>query len=248
MLSRELLRHDPEGVVERLASRGVDPALPRAWQRLDSERRAALVELEDLKRRHNEASRAIGALKQKGGDASAEIAAVASGKRRTAELEAQLAGLEPEIAAIELTLPNLPHPSVPRGADETANRVERVVGEPPTFAFEPRPHWDLGPALGILDFERGAKIAGARFTVSFGAGARLERALIGFMLDLHTRTHGYTEVLPPFIVNRASLIGTGQLPKFEQDLFKLEGHDYFLVPTAEVPLTNLHREEILEED
>jgi seryl-tRNA synthetase len=248
MLARELLRHDPESVIERLASRGVDPALPRAWLRLDTERRAALVELEELKRRRNEASRAIGALKQRGGGAAAEIAAVASIKERAAELEARLAALEPEVSAIELSLPNLPHPSVPRGADESANRVERVIGEPPRFAFEPRPHWELGQALGILDFERGAKLAGARFTVSFGAGALLERALIGLMLDLHTRSHGYTEVLPPFIVNRASLVGTGQLPKFEQDLFKLEGYDYFLVPTAEVPLTNLHRDETLEED
>ncbi|HEV3454914.1 MAG TPA: serine--tRNA ligase [Thermoanaerobaculia bacterium] len=248
MLSRELLRHDPEGVIERLASRGVDPALPRAWLRLDAERRAALVELEELKHRHKEASRAIGALKQRGEDAAAEIAAVASAKERTGVLEARLAALEPEIAVIELSLPNLPHPSVPRGADETANRVERVVGEPPAFAFEPRPHWELGPALGILDFERGAKLTGARFTVSFGAGALLERALIGLMLDLHTRAHGYTEVLPPFIVNRATLIGTGQLPKFEQDLFKLEGHDYYLIPTAEVPLTSIHRDEILDEE
>jgi seryl-tRNA synthetase len=248
MLSRDLLRHDPEGVVERLASRGVDPALPRAWLRLDAERRAALVELEELKRRHNEASRAIGAVKQRGGDATAEIAAVASNKERAAVLEARLAALAPEIAAIELSLPNLPHPSVPRGADETANRVERVVGEPPRFAFKPRSHWELGPELGILDFERGAKLAGARFTVLFGTGALLERALISLMLDLHTRAHDYTEVLPPFIVNRASLVGTGQLPKFEHDLFKLEGHDYFLVPTSEVPLTNLHRDEILEEE
>jgi seryl-tRNA synthetase len=248
MLSRELMRNDPQGVVERLASRGVDPGLPQSWLRLDAERRAALVEVEELKRRRNEASRAIGAVKQRGGDAAVEIAAVASLKERAAELETRLAALEPEIAAIELALPNLSHPSIPRGADESANRVERVVGEPPGFAFEPRPHWELGQALGILDFERGAKLAGARFTVSFGAGALLERALIGFMLDLHTRSHGYTEVLPPFIVNRASLVGTGQLPKFEQDLFKLEGHDYFLVPTAEVPLTNLHRDEILDED
>ncbi|HLX07221.1 MAG TPA: serine--tRNA ligase [Thermoanaerobaculia bacterium] len=247
MLSRELMRNDPQGVVERLASRGVDPGLPQSWLRLDAERRAALVEVEELKRRRNEASRAIGAVKQRGGDAAAEIAAVASIKERTAELEARLAVLEPEIAAIELALPNLPHPSVPRGSDESANRIERVVGEPTRFAFAPRPHWEIGPALGILDFERGAKLAGARFTVSFGAGALLERALIGLMLDLHTRSHGYTEVLPPFIVNRAALTGTGQLPKFEQDLFKLEGHDGYLVPTAEVPLTNLHREEILDE-
>ncbi len=248
MLSRELLRHDPEGVIERLASRGVDPELPRAWFALDAERRAALVELEDLKRRQKEASRAIGAIKQSGADAAAEIAAVAGIKERAADLEVRVAAIESEVSAIELALPNLPHSSVPRGADESANRVERVVGEPPALPFEPRAHWDLGPALGILDFERGAKLAGARFTVSFGAGARLERALISFMLDLHTRAHGYTEVLPPFIVNRAALVGTGQLPKFEQDLFKLEGHDYFLVPTAEVPLTNLHRGEILEEE
>src|ERR1700724_2194514 len=169
-------------------------------------------------------------------------------KERAVVLEARLAALEPEIAAIELALPNLPHPSVPVGPDERPNAAERGVAEPPSFAFEPRPHWELGQELGILDFERGAKLAGARFTVSFGAGAALERALIGFMLDQHTRAHGYTEVLPPFIVNRATLVGTGQLPKFEQDLFKLEGHDYFLIPTAEVPLTSLHRDEILDED
>ena len=247
MLSRDLLRDDPEGVVKRLADRGVDPALPAAWLRLDGERRRALVEVEELKRQRNEASRAIGIVKQRGGDAAAEIAAVALLKERTAELDARLAAIEPELAAIDLALPNLSHASVPVGRDETANRVERVVGEPRRFDFEPRPHWDLGTALGILDFERGAKLAGARFTVSFAAGALLERALIAFMLDLHTRGHGYTEVLPPFIVNRNALLGTGQLPKFEQDLFKLAGHDYYLVPTAEVPLTNLHRDEIPDE-
>jgi len=248
MLSRELIRHDPRGVVARLATRGVDPALPEAWLRLDAERRAVLGELEELNRQRNEASRAIGAVKQRGGDAAPEIAAVARIKQRAAELEARLAALEPEIAAIELALPNLPHASVPVGADESANRIERVAGEPTRFDFAPRPHWELGPALGILDFERGAKLAGARFTVSFAAGALRERARIKIMLDLHTRAHAYTEVLPPFVLNRATLTGTGQLPKFEQDLFKLEGHDYFLVPTAEVPLTNLHRDEILDED
>jgi seryl-tRNA synthetase len=248
MLSRELLRHEPQAVVERLASRGVDPALPQSWLRLDAERREALAELEQLNRQRNEASHEIGVVKQRGGDTRALIAAVAQLKGRATALTAWLAELEPELAAIELALPNLPHPSVPRGPDASANRVERTVGEPPAFDFEPRPHWDLGTALGILDFERGAKIAGARFTVSFGAGALLERALIGLMLDLHTRAHGYTEVLPPFIVNRAALTGTGQLPKFGQDLFKLEGFDYFLVPTAEVPLTYLHREEVLDED
>jgi len=247
MLARDLLRDHPETVRQGLIQRNMDPAPLEAWLRLDAERRAALVEVEDLKRQRNEASHAIGQVKQRGGDASAEIAAVGRLKSRIEELEARLQTIEPELLAIEQSLPNLPHESVPVGEDETANRVERTVGVPRDFAFPPKAHWDLGPALGILDFERGAKLAGARFTVSFGAGALLERALINFMLDLHTRAHGYTEVLPPFIVNRETLIGTGQLPKFEQDLFKLEGFPYYLIPTAEVPLTNLHRDEIVDE-
>ncbi|HYU35215.1 MAG TPA: serine--tRNA ligase [Thermoanaerobaculia bacterium] len=248
MLSRDLLRDNPDKVRQALATRNTDPALLDEWLRLDAERRTDLVEVEDLKRQRNEASRAIGKVKQQGGDASAEIAAVGRMKERIEELEARLAALDPEMAAVELSLPNLPHESVPVGPDESANRVERVVGEPRRFDFTPKAHWDLGPALGILDFERGAKVAGARFTAYFGAGARLERALINFMLDLHTREHGYTEVLPPFIVSRESLTGTGQLPKFEQDLFHLEGTNYFLVPTAEVPLTNLYRDETLDEE
>jgi seryl-tRNA synthetase len=247
MLSRDLLREDSERVRQALADRNMDPSLLDAWLRLDAERRAGLVEVEELKRQRNEASRAIGKVKQQGGDASAEIEAVGRLKARIEELEARPAELDPEIVALELGFPNLPDASVPRGRDESANRCERTVGTPRSFSFEPQAHWDLGPALGILDFERGAKVTGARFTVSFGAGARLERALISFMLDLHTGEHGYREVLPPFIVNRESLLGTGQLPKFEQDLFKLEGFPFYLVPTAEVPLTNLHRDEILDE-
>jgi seryl-tRNA synthetase len=247
MLSRDLLRDDPDRVRHALTSRNADTAPLDDWLRLDAERRSALVEVEDLKRQRNEASRAIGQVKQRGGDASEEIAAVGRLKGRIEELEARLAKLDEELLGIEHGFPNLPHPSVPEGRDETANRCERTVGTPRSFGFEPKAHWDLGPALGILDFERGAKLTGARFTVSFGAGALLERALIGFMLDLHTREHGYTEVLPPVIVNRETLTATGHLPKFEQDLFRLEGHPYYLIPTAEVPLTNLHRDEILDE-
>ena len=247
MLSRDLLREQPERVRQALADRRGDPALLDEWIRLDGERRTALVEVEEMKRRRNEASREIGKIKQAGGDAAAAMAAVGQMKADMERFEARLAEIDPELEKIEMTLPNLPHASVPRGADETANRVEKTVGTPRAFDFEPQAHWDLGPALGILDFERGAKVTGARFTFYRGAGAKLERALINFMLDLHTGEHGYTEMIPPFIVNRASLVGTGQLPKFEQDLFRLQGFEYFLVPTAEVPLTNLHREEILEE-
>jgi len=247
MLSRDLLRDEPDKVRLGLLHRGADPAALEAWLRLDAERRAALVEVEELKRQRNEASRAIGQVKQRGGDAAEQIAAVGRLKGRVEELETRLQAIDPEMEAIEQALPNLPHASVPVGKDETANRCERTVGIPPSFDFAPKAHWDLGPALGILDFERGAKLTGARFTVSLGAGALLERALINLMLDLHTREHGYAEVLPPFIVNDASLFGTGQLPKFKDDLFKLEGFPYYLIPTAEVPVTNLHRDEILDE-
>jgi len=165
---------------------------------------------------------------------------------RVAAAEREAAALAGEVAELELAVPNLPHTSVPVGTDEKANRVERSWGEPPSFGFEPQAHWDLGPALGILDFERAAKIAGARFAVLWGAGAALERALVTFMLDLQ-RSGGYREVYVPFLVNRDALVGTGQLPKFEADLFRVAGTELFLVPTAEVPVTNLHRGEILEE-
>ena len=247
MLSRDLLRDDPERVRQALATRNADPSLLDNWLKLDAERRSDLVEVEELKRQRNEASREIGKIKQQKGDASEAMAAVGRMKARIEEIEARLAVIDPELSDLELRIPNLPHESVPVGRDESANRVEKTVGEPRRFDFEAKAHWDLGPALGILDFERGAKITGARFTVYFGAGARLERALISFMLDLHTSRHGYTEVLPPFIVNRDSLVGTGQLPKFEQDLFHLEGYPYYLIPTAEVPVTNIHRDEILDE-
>jgi seryl-tRNA synthetase len=247
MLARELLRNDPERVAAALAARRLERTLLAQWQQLDERRRSLIATVEEGKRRRNEASQRIGELKRRGEDAASAIAAVAELKGEIETGERELVGCEEQLAAVELALPNLPHTSVPVGPDESANRVERVVGEPPTFDFTPQAHWDLGPRLGILDFERGAKLAGARFTVSFGWGARLERALISFMLDLHGREHGYTEVLPPFLVLGEMLVGTGQLPKFAADLFKVEGHDLYLIPTAEVPVTNLHRGELLDE-
>ncbi len=249
MLSRERLRDTSGRTRLALESRDFDPTLFDRWQQLDGERREAQVAMEELQRQRNEASKEIGLVKRQGGDASQQIAAVSELKKRLETTESRSQEIDAEVARLEATIPNLPHDSVPEGPGEEDNRLERVVGEPTSFDFEPQAHWDLGPQLGILDFERGAKLAGARFTTYFGAGARLERALINFMLNLHVDEHGYTETIPPFMVNRQALFGTGQLPKFEEDLFHLEGdQDYFLVPTAEVPLTNLHRDEILDED
>jgi seryl-tRNA synthetase len=245
MLARELLRNHPDEVRERLATRGVEPELFNTWEELDGERRESLVEMEELKRQRNEASKAIGKIKQEGGDAAGQIEEVGRLKGRIAQIEERVNEVTADLSDLELRIPNLPHESVPVGEDEESNRVERIVGEVPSFDFEPQAHWDLGPELGILDFERGAKVTGARFTTYFGQGAQLERALINFFLDLHTTEHGYTEVLPPFVVSRESLVGSGQLPKFEDDLFKLEEHEYFMAPTAEVPLTNIHRAETL---
>ncbi|MEM7482314.1 MAG: serine--tRNA ligase [Acidobacteriota bacterium] len=247
MLSRDLLRSDAERVRQALASRRADPQLIDRWSELDGERRSLLVEAEDHKRQRNESSKAIGRIKQQGGDASEAIEAVGRLKKQIAQAEEKLAAIERDLSVIEASLPNVPHDSVPEGEDESDNRIERVIGEPTEFDFEPQAHWDLGTRLGILDFERGAKVTGARFTAYFGLGARLERALIGLMLDLHGERHGYTEVIPPYMVNADSLFGTGQLPKFEHDLFKVREHEYYLVPTAEVPVTNLHRDEVLDE-
>ncbi|MCH9648416.1 MAG: serine--tRNA ligase [Deltaproteobacteria bacterium] len=247
MLSRERLRKDHQQVSSGLASRGFDAELLDAWSRLDAERRSLLVAVEGLKHQRNEESKAIGQLKRQGKDATEQIAQVGVIKKQMEVQDQRLEVLDEELEALEISFPNVPHPSVPQGRDESANREERRIGEPTSFDFEPKAHWDLGPELGILDFERGAKVAGARFTAYFGAGARMERALISLMLDLHTDQHGYTETLPPFIVNRESLFGTGQLPKFGEDLFHLEGTEYSLIPTAEVPVTNLHRGEVLDE-
>ncbi|HVS63993.1 MAG TPA: serine--tRNA ligase [Thermoanaerobaculia bacterium] len=247
MLARERLRNHADEVAEALATRGVDRGVLRRWRELDEERRSGLVEAEEIKRQRNEASNSIGQAKARGENAEEEIAAVSQIKREIDQREARLSAIETELREIETALPNLPQEGVPVGDDASANRVDRVVGEPRSFGFEPKAHWDLGPELGILDFERGAKLAGARFTVSWGIGARLERALAAMMLDLHTTKHGYTEVLPPLLVNAESMTGTGQLPKFAADAFRVEGAGYYLIPTSEVPLANLHRDELIEE-
>jgi len=193
-------------------------------------------------------SEEVGRLKREKQPAEEATARMKALGDRIRESEEQLRQVDEQVSALALRIPNLPHASVPPGAEAAANREIRRWGEPPAWSFTPKAHWDLGEALGILDFERAAKIAGARFALLTGPGARLERALINYMLDLHTGSHGYREVLPPFLVNRAAMTGTGQLPKFEEDLFKLRDDDYFLIPTAEVPVTNIHRDEILAED
>jgi seryl-tRNA synthetase len=248
MLSRDLFRTDPERIRAMLASRRADAPLDRLLE-VDREWRSIVVRLDEARAARNTGSKEVGALFREGrkDEGEAKRAAMAALGEEIAALEGRSRELESELEALELSIPNLVHPSVPEGADETANRVERSWGEPPAFDFEPRPHWELGTALGILDFERAAKIAGARFVVLAGTGAALERALVSYMLDVQTRGNGYREVLPPYLVSSASLIGTGQLPKFGDDLFHIEGTDYYLVPTAEVPVTNLHRDETLEE-
>ncbi|OFV80076.1 MAG: serine--tRNA ligase [Acidobacteria bacterium RBG_13_68_16] len=247
MLARELLRTSPDRIRAALAARGSDAPFAELLA-ADSRWREAQAELEALKAERNRGSKEVGALLAKGRTEEAEK--VRSGMvklgARVAAAEVEATALAEAVGALELVIPNLPHETVPVGPDETANRVEHSWGEPPTFDFEPRSHWDLGPALGILDFERAAKVAGARFAVLWGAGAALERALVTFMLDLHRGT-GYREVYVPFLVNSDALIGTGQLPKFGADLFHIEGTELYLVPTAEVPVTNLHRGEVLEE-
>lgn len=248
MLSRELYRTHPDRIRAMLAERHTEAPLDRLLE-VDAEWRDVLQRAEDLKARRNAGSKEIGQLfrEGRGDEAEARKTEMARVGDELKELDDRARTLEEELARLELTLPNMLDDAVPRGPDDGANRQERAWGTPPSFDFEPKAHWDLGPALGILDFERAAKVAGARFAVLQGAGAALERALITFMLDLHTRHHGYTEVLVPYLVNAASLVGTGQLPKFGDDLFRVEGRDLYLVPTAEVPVTNLHREEILDE-
>lgn len=237
-------RANLDAVATRLADRGLTLPLDE-FRALDQRRRAAITETEQLRAAQNALSRDVARLRKEGADTSAE-------QQRSREMSDRIAELAKDSDAAEATfremlagIPNIPHESVPVGRSADDNVEVRRVGEPFAMDFEPKAHWDLGPELNILDFDRAAKITGARFAVYMGIGARLERALINFMLDVHTREHGYTEVLPPFIVNSASLFGTGNLPKFGADLFKLENSDYWLIPTAEVPVTNLYRDEVL---
>ena len=248
MLDPAFVRDHADLVRTGLQNRGLQPeALLSDLSSLDDRRRSLILEVETLKRAQNAAGEEVARLKRLGQDATPLFDANRERAQRIKQLDADLEALESERQGVLLTVPNLPHASVPVGSSAADNREVRRVGEPRSFDFEPKPHWDLGAALGILDFERAAKIARARFAVLFGAGARLSRALIDFMLDLHTTEHGYREVEPPFLVNSASLTGTGNLPKFEQDLFKISGDwDLYLAPTAEVPLTNLYRGEILD--
>jgi len=240
-------RNHLEAYAARLADRGFTLDLD-AFRAADTRRRAALTEIEQWKARRNAESQAIGMQKKAGVDTTVLHAEVRAMGERISLLDEQVKAIDDEFRLMLAGIPNLPHESVPTGASEADNLEVSKWGAPPQFDFAPKAHWDLGPELGILDFERAAKIAGARFAVYFGQGAKLERALINFMLDLHTQQHGYTEVLPPFMVNSASLFGTGQLPKFADDLFKCEGFDLWLAPTAEVPVTNLFRDETLEGD
>ena len=240
-----LFRAHLDEVAARLATRGFSLDVD-AFRQIDQRRRAALTEAETLKARRNADSQEIGRRKRAGEDTEALQAEVRALGEKAAELEKTAAALDEEFRSLLAGIPNLPHESVPVGKDAEDNLEVKRWGAPREFDFEPKAHWDLGPELGILDFERAAKITGARFAVYAGLGARLERALMNFMLDLHTREHGYTEVLPPFLINSASLFGTGQLPKFAEDLFKCERFDFWLAPTAEVPVTNLYRDETLE--
>ncbi len=251
MLDFRVVREQGPAVVAALARRGLHIDLTE-FLALDARRRAAQQEIDILRRQRNEASEEIGRIKKAGGAADDQVAAMRAVGDAIAAREAEARETEEAQRNYLLTLPNLPHASVPDGKDENDNaeirRWSPEGGDPPVLPFAPKPHWDLAEYLGIIDFDRAAKITGARFALYQGAGARLERALINFMLDLHTGDHGYCEVLPPFLVNGASMTVTGQLPKFEEELFKVENGTYYLIPTAEVPVTNIHRDEVLPEE
>ena len=247
MLEIKYLRQNLSTVQEALKTRGHQADLV-AFQKWDDERRTVLQEIESLRHERNVVSDRIAEMKKAGKDAEAIVIEMRAVSSKIKDLDKKLSQSQEAIDDFLLGLPNIPHATVPIGKDETENPEVRTVGPVPEFEFEPQPHWEIGSRLKILDLDRASRITGARFPLYFGAGARLERALINFMLDTHTGEYGYLEVLPPFIVNRESMTHTGQLPKFEEDLFKLSNWEYFLIPTAEVPLTNIHQGEILDED
>ncbi len=259
MIDLAFVRANLPLVEEKLRARGTDPTVALGdFATIDRARRDAITQVETLKAQRNKLTEEIAQLRRSGADATAQTEQTRELKAQVDALEATAASADDRLRAVLQTLPNLPQDDVPVGKDEHGNRQEKLWGQIPTFAFPAKPHWELGEALGILDFNRAAKISGSRFVVHFGQGARLERALANFMLDLHTRSHGYTEVLPPYIVNSKSLFGTGQLPKFAEDLFhcddkgpyepgNLQDSDHWLIPTAEVPVTNLFRDETLDE-
>jgi len=244
MFDIRLLRAEPDTVRDALENRHTAIDLDEILG-VDAQRRSWVHQMETLRAEQNRAGQAIAARKRAREDASEAIAAMKAIKDQIGVLDEKVRKVDAQLNLFLLTIPNLPADDVPVGVDESSNRLERQWGTPRTFDFEPKDHVALGEALGILDFERAAKLAGSRFCLSCGAAAQLERALINFMLDVHTREHGYAEVLPPFLVNSDSMQGTGQLPKFAEDLFHIENTDYWLIPTAEVPVTNIHRDEIL---
>jgi seryl-tRNA synthetase len=249
MLDIKLIRDNPDAVRKRLADRGRgDEAAVDKIAALDQRRRKLVSDSDALKAQRNIVSKEIGALKSKGQDAADKVAAMKKVGDDIAALDREVAATDEELRGILLTIPNLSHPSVPAGKDAADNPEIRRWGRKPEFAFKPKPHWEIGEALDILDFPRATKISGSGFILYKGAGARLERGLINFLLDLHTREHGYTEVFPPFLINRGSMIGTGQLPKFEEDMYRLRDDELYLAPTAEVPVSNIHRDEILRHD
>jgi len=247
MLEIKFVSQNLSAVKDALDARGHQIDL-ETFKTCDDERRAVLQEIESLRHQRNVVSDRIAEMKKAGENAESLVVEMRAVSAKVKELDKKLAENQATLADMLLGMPNIPHASVPVGQDESDNPVVRKVGEVPTFPFAPLPHWDIGARLNVLDFDRASKITGARFPLYFGAGARLERALINFMLDTHTSEHGYREVLPPFIVNRQTMTHTGQLPKFEEDLFKLSDWDYYLIPTAEVPITNIHQGEILEQD
>ena len=245
MLDIKRIRKNPEALVAAMKARRNKGADVSGLLELDEKRRSLIVEVEALKAKRNEDSAKVPQLKKQGLDASELLAEMKLVADKIKELDAELSEIDAQLDDMLMKIPNIPHESVPDGADDRDNAEIRRYGKPTEFSFEPKAHWDIGEALGILDFANAGKITGARFTVYRGLGARLERAIISYFLDCHTM-NAYTEILPPYMVNRASMTGTGQLPKFEEDAFKVAGTDYFLIPTAEVPVTNLHRGDILD--